>query len=63
MIMLIMARNKWKNKDNTEVLLVDFAMMRPFYSPAIGLMNVSGSPNVAELLQVAAFLKSRHLIL
>lgn len=43
MFMLIMARNKWKNEGNAEVLLVDFAILQPFYSPAIGLMNVSGS--------------------
>ncbi|ASV86474.1 hypothetical protein CES85_1618 [Ochrobactrum quorumnocens] len=40
--MLIIARNKRKNEGNTEVLSVDFALTWSLYSPAIGLMNVSG---------------------
>lgn len=47
--MLIMAINKRKNEDNTEVLCVDFAWGQPFYSSAIGLMNVSGFRDVAKL--------------
>ncbi len=49
MIMLIMAINKRKNEDNTEVLSVDFAKMQPFYSAVNNLMNVSGFQDVADL--------------
>jgi hypothetical protein len=37
MIMLIVTRNKRKNKVNAEVFLIETAIVQPFYSHAVGL--------------------------